>query len=56
VAPGNAEETVRILNARSSVDFLFADVNMPGDMDGLGLARWTQENHPLVKVGARYPD
>jgi two-component system, response regulator PdtaR len=32
------------------VDVVFTDVQMPGVMDGLMLARWVQEHHPSVQV------
>lgn len=33
-----------------SIDLVFTDVQMPGEMDGLGLAEWVQVNHPGVPV------
>ena len=35
----NAEEALRLLETRSDVQVLFTDVNMPGALDGLGLAQ-----------------
>lgn len=32
------------------VDLVFSDVNMPGPMDGLGLARWLHNYRPEVPV------
>jgi DNA-binding LytR/AlgR family response regulator len=29
-----------VLNAGTSVDVVFSDVQLPGGMDGFGLARW----------------
>jgi DNA-binding response OmpR family regulator len=33
-----------------SVDVVFSDVVMPGEMDGFGLARWVRANRPGVEV------
>ena len=50
IEAGSGEEAVRILSAKTSVDVVFSDVNMPGPVDGLGLAQWVQQNRPDVKV------
>ena len=45
----NASEALAMLQAPEvSVDIVFSDVEMPGDMDGLGLARWVRANKPSV--------
>ena len=41
-------EARRVLEARPDLHVLFTDVHMPGDMDGLALARWTAEALPHV--------
>jgi CheY-like chemotaxis protein len=47
----NADVAVRILQARAgSVDALFTDVNMPGPMNGLMLARHTRRLWPWIGV------
>lgn len=46
----SAEEAVTILNAGIPVDVVFTDVNMPGAMDGFGLALWVRTNKPGVEV------
>jgi DNA-binding response OmpR family regulator len=33
-----------------AVDVVFTDVQMPGAMDGLRLARWVREHHPETEV------
>ena len=33
-----------------AIDIAFSDVQMPGDMDGFGLARWIRANKPGVQV------
>jgi CheY-like chemotaxis protein len=47
----SADEAVQILQTPEvSVDIVFSDVEMPGGMDGFGLARWVRTNKPGVKV------
>jgi CheY-like chemotaxis protein len=47
----NAAEAVEILKAgQTTIDLVFTDVGLPGEMDGLGLAAWIRHNHPDVKV------
>jgi CheY-like chemotaxis protein len=35
---GNADEAVRILEARTDIRIVFTDIDMPGSMDGIKLA------------------
>ena len=47
----NAEEAILILQAPEvSIDIVFSDVEMPGEMDGFGLARWVRANLPEIQV------
>ncbi len=47
----SAEEAVAILQALDvSIDVVFSDVEMPGGMDGFGLARWVRSNKPGIQV------
>jgi CheY-like chemotaxis protein len=39
----SADEAVAILESRSDIALLFTDIQMPGSMDGLGLARAVHE-------------
>ncbi|MBA4094582.1 MAG: hypothetical protein C0489_10905, partial [Candidatus Accumulibacter sp.] len=34
----------------AEVDLVFSDVMMPGEMDGIELARWLAERHPALPV------
>lgn len=44
-------EAVAILQSPDvSVDIVFSDVQMPGDMDGFALARWIRTHHPGLRV------
>lgn len=40
------EEAVSILQTCTDVDVVFSDVQMPGTVDGLGLARWCARTAP----------
>jgi CheY-like chemotaxis protein len=47
----NASEAVAMLQAPEvTVNIVFSDVQMPGDMDGFSLARWIRNNKPGVQV------
>ena len=46
----NAEEALRLLETRPDVQVLFTDVNMPGALDGLGLAQTVHERSPGVGI------
>jgi CheY-like chemotaxis protein len=47
---GNADEAIRMLEARADIDIVFTDVQMPGTMDGLKLAHYIRERWPPVKL------
>ena len=46
----NAEEALTLLEARPDVQVLFTDVNMPGALDGLGLAQTVHNRSPGVGI------
>jgi len=46
----DAAEALRILARHDEVAVLFTDINMPGDMDGLALARHVASERPEIKV------
>jgi DNA-binding NarL/FixJ family response regulator len=47
VEAARAIAAIDLLMARSiPIDLLLTDVQMPGEMDGLDLARWAGEHHP----------
>jgi DNA-binding NtrC family response regulator len=51
VEAADAEEAVRVLErAPVVVDIVFADIKMPGRMDGFGLAQWIRADHPGLEV------
>src|SRR5580692_10441147 len=46
----NSREAIAILETGAGVAVLFTDVNMPGDLDGLDLARLVHERWPNVRL------
>lgn len=46
----NAAEALQCLEHGAEVLVLFTDVNMPGPLDGLGLARLVNDRWPQVKI------
>src|ERR1700742_68925 len=44
------DAAVRILEEHADIDLIFTDVNMPGSMDGLELARHVRARWPEVKL------
>ncbi|MBV8592912.1 MAG: response regulator [Caulobacteraceae bacterium] len=50
VEAGDASEALEILAHRSDIDVLFTDINMPGGMDGLELARVVHRTCPEVRL------
>jgi CheY-like chemotaxis protein len=46
-----ADEAIAVLKqAEIVVDVIFSDIDMPGTMDGFGLARWARANCPGAEV------
>jgi CheY-like chemotaxis protein len=50
IAASNADEAVQVLESRADVQAVFTDVQMPGSMDGLGLARVVRDRWPPVAL------
>ena len=46
----NAADAIEILEMNPEVALVFTDVQMPGEMNGLGLAKWVIENRPRIAV------
>jgi two-component system, response regulator PdtaR len=46
----NADDAIAILEARSDINVIFADVDMPGSMDGLRLAHAVRGRWPPIKI------
>jgi CheY-like chemotaxis protein len=47
---GNADQAIRMLEAHPDIGLLFTDIDMPGSMDGLKLARAVRDRWPPVKI------
>lgn len=50
VEAGNAAEAVTVLESDTAVDLVFFDIQMPGAMDGFGLAGWVREHRPGLRI------
>src|SRR6202158_3049734 len=46
----DADEAVTILESRSDIALICTDIQMPGSMDGLGLAHAVHERWPSIKI------
>jgi DNA-binding NtrC family response regulator len=46
----NADEALKVLEATNDVVAVLTDIDMPGSIDGIGLARAVQERWPPMKV------
>jgi DNA-binding NtrC family response regulator len=46
----NVAEGISVLSSGTRVDFVFSDINMPGSLDGFGLAQWLAKQHPTVRI------
>jgi CheY-like chemotaxis protein len=52
VEAANADQAIEILEARPDITVVFTDVQMPGSMDGLKLARAVRGRWPPIKIVA----
>lgn len=52
VQAANADEAIAILRVRSDIGVVFTDIQMPGSMDGLKLARFVRDRWPPIKIVA----
>jgi CheY-like chemotaxis protein len=52
VEAANADKAIAILEARSDITVIFTDIQMPGSMDGLKLARAVRGRWPPIKIVA----
>src|SRR4029453_5041471 len=50
IEANGADEAIRVLQADVPVDIVFSDIQMPGSMDGFGLAQWVRRERPWLKV------
>lgn len=47
---GDAHEAIELVDHADHVDLVFTDVRMPGELDGVGLARWVRAHRPDLPV------
>jgi CheY-like chemotaxis protein len=52
IEAANADEAIEILENRRDITVVFTDVQMPGSMDGLKLARAVRGRWPPIKIVA----
>jgi len=52
VEAANADQAIAILETRPDIHVVFTDVQMPGSMDGLKLARFVRGRWPPIKIVA----
>jgi CheY-like chemotaxis protein len=50
VEASNADEAIRILEARKDIRIVFTDIDMPGSMDGLKLAHAIRKRWPPIEL------
>jgi len=46
----DAPNAIEIIESGVEIDAVLTDVKMPGEMDGVGLAKWIRENRPALAV------
>lgn len=50
IEAANADEAIEVLEDRSDIAVVFTDIQMPGSMDGLKLARAVRGRWPPIKI------
>src|SRR5580658_5478660 len=50
VEAANADEAIEVLESRTDIAVVFTDIQMPGSMDGLKLARAVRGRWPPIKI------
>ena len=50
IEASNADDAIAILEARKDIRIVFTDINMPGSMDGLRLARAIRDRWPPIEL------
>jgi DNA-binding NtrC family response regulator len=50
IEAANGREAVEVLSSEMAVSVVFSDIRMPGEMDGIALARWVDQRMPELPV------
>jgi CheY-like chemotaxis protein len=50
IEASDADEAIAILEARKDIGIVFTDIDMPGSMDGLNLARAVRDRWPPIEL------
>jgi DNA-binding NtrC family response regulator len=51
IEAANADEaTTVLLHQETRIDIVFSDIEMPGSIDGFGLAKWIRDHRPGLDV------
>jgi DNA-binding NtrC family response regulator len=51
IEAANADEaTTVLLHQEARIDIVFSDIEMPGSIDGFGLAKWIRDHRPGLNV------
>ena len=50
IEAANADDAIKILEARLDIHLVFTDVEMPGTMDGIKLSHYIRERWPPIKL------
>lgn len=50
ISASGADEAKLILEQRNDIDILFTDIDMPGSMNGIGLAQWAKNSLKSIKI------
>ena len=45
-----AAAAIEVLTRDDGIDLMFSDIQMPGAMNGIGLAGWVRDNRPRVRI------
>ena len=50
LAVGNADDAITVLNARDDICAVFTEIRLPGDLNGVDLARGIAERWPRMRL------
>lgn len=50
IEAADAKDAITVMLSRKQVDLVFSDIQMPGEIDGVGLANWVDEYFSEIPV------